>query len=366
MDCRAVFEQELTKTGRNGIEQLIDALAKTDFYECRCAGHDTYKGGTLNHSLWTLLAARKTLEKYPTRYPGVTDNSLIIVCLLHDIGDIRNSFRRYSGHGRKAALILKEIRDNFGLDITDEELGAIRFHRGHRITDDFDKGLSAYMNTPLIRLLKHCDHTVAGVMNEVLFGLEPSDSLGNKEHYTEKFVYNPNVKHWYLDTSAFPYDSYPTRHGHVDPKTLTHSTEAHSVFNINLYHISSYDLRVFKDASGKLGVFTVVSASMGMGDLFRSDRHGFGYKTVVVYYNKYNDHDHVKHFIVTENAKGLWSVVSLKYGDFSQQKPYNEFIERDLMASNCATEKDALEAFRQAHHGINLNNPIFYERTLVK
>lgn len=366
MDNRDVFEQELIKTGRNGIDQLIAELAKTDFYECHCWGHDRYKGGTLNHSLWTLLIARKTLENNPSRYPGVTDNSLIIVCLLHDLGDIRKSFRKFSGHGRKAALILKEIKDKYGLEITDEELGAIRFHRGHRITDDFDRELSAYMNTPLIRLLKHCDHTVAGVMNGVLFGLEPSQSLSNKERYTERFVYNPEVKHWYLDTSAFPYDSYPTRHGNVDPKSLTSSTEAQSVFNINLYHISSYDLRVFKDASGKLGVFTVVSASMGMGDLLRSDRHGFGYKTVVVYYNKYNDHDHVKHFIVTENAKGLWSVVCLKYGDFSQQKPYTEFIERDLMANNCASEKDALEAFRQAHHGINLNNPIIYERTLVK
>ena len=31
MDNRDVFEQELIKTGRNGIDQLIAELAKTDF-----------------------------------------------------------------------------------------------------------------------------------------------------------------------------------------------------------------------------------------------------------------------------------------------------------------------------------------------
>ena len=360
------FEQELLNTKRAGTDKLVDELRKTDFYLCHCCNHDRQKGGTLNHSLWTLYVARKTFQKNPARYPGVSDDSLVIVCLLHDLGDIRKGYGQFFGHGRKSALILKTIKEKYGLDISDAEMAAIRFHRGHRIVDDFDCHLSAYDQTPLIKLLKHSDRTAAGVMNGVRYGVQEETSINNRESYTGKFFYNPTAKHWYLDTSLLPSDNYPTRYGKVNLKTLTRTCEAKSVFNIKLFHICAYDLRVFKNSNDKLGVFTVVTASMGDGDFYRSDRCGFGYKSVVIYYNRHNDHNNTAHYIVTENGNGLWSVVKLKKGDYSNEDSYTEFIERVLKVKDYASEAEALDAFKHAHHGINLADREYFERILVK
>ena len=366
MDNKTTFEQELSSTGRTGIDKLIEELRETDFYQCFCGGHDRYKGGTLNHSLWVLLAARKTFESRPDRYPGVSDDSLIIVCLLHDIGDIRNKYHHLgNGHGRKAALILREMKAKYGLHITNEEMAAIRFHRGHRIVDNFDKYLAAFDNTPLIRLLKHADHSAAGAMNNVRFGAKLDSPICYREKFIGEFFYNSSAQHWYLDTRPILPDSYPTRHGPVRRESLIGPITAKSVLGVNLYGFS-FDIRIHKDSHGRLGVFTTVQPSMGDGDFYRSDRHGFGYKSVVVYYNKYNDRVKTAHYIATENEKGLWSIIKLQRGEPKPNKAYLDFVERSLITKGHPTEKDALYAFRKAHHGIDLNNKVFYERIPIK
>ena len=122
MDNINFFEQELLTIKRTGAEKLIEELRKTDFYLCHCSGHDRQRGGTLNHSLLALYVARKAFQKNPARYPGVSDESLVIACLLHDLGDIRKGYGNYFGHGRKAALILKDVKEKYGFDISDVEI----------------------------------------------------------------------------------------------------------------------------------------------------------------------------------------------------------------------------------------------------
>ncbi len=366
---------ELLCTHRSGIEQFIKELDNTDFYTSKCVGHDRYEGGTASHSLWVLYVARDILSKKSSDYPGVSDINLVIVCLLHDLGDIHRGVH-YRGHGRKAALFLKDAKKKFGLEITDEELAAIRFHRGHRIVDDFDQQLDQLGNTPLIRILKKADHIAAGVMNDIPFGVKPVNApLTSKEIFQHTAIFNPAVKHWYIDTHSSPLNEYPTRKGNVNPALLSQRMMVEQFFGINLFHFCAYDLLICKNNNGHLAVFTVVSASMGYGDLYRTDRKGFGYKKVVIYFNRFSPSARA-HFAVTESARGHWSVVELTYPKekWNKTKPcscskvdesYKEFIERKLVVRGCKSEREALEALRKSHHGIDLRNKEYYERIIV-
>lgn len=376
MEASVIFENELRKTGRLGVERVIESIRKTDFYSCQCYGHDRYRGGTLNHSLWTLFIARKTLANHPDRYPGVQDDSLTLVCLLHDLGDIRRGYTgavRYAGrHGKKSAEQIRAYRDKYGFDIKEEELAAIRFHRGSHISDSFDQRLAPYQNTPFIRLLKNSDHKAAGVMNNIRFGEEVKDTLSTREPNIVHLMFNPAANHWYLDTMGRPMPSYPTRQGDIDPKSLTKTMDAELVYGILLYHISDYDLLVARNRDGGLAILTVVSATMGEGDFYRTDRGGFGYKTVVVYNNRYRPRglSESSSFVLTENKSGLWSVIDLHCGqihdDSSSVSSYHEFIERTRKVAGCTSEAEALREFRHIKHGIDLSDRDYYERVVVR
>ena len=187
---RAEFEKELLSTGRTGIGELLETLKSIGFYNAPCVGHDKETGGTLNHSLWTLFVAREALKKNPVDYPGVTDEGLVIVSLLHDICDSQGGLHQIHGHGRRSAKILSQL----GVGLSDEEMSAIRFHRGHRIIDDFDKNLDRYFGSPLMKILKHADHTAAGVMNGVVFGESPiRNALSSGPFGDAKIIFNPLV-----------------------------------------------------------------------------------------------------------------------------------------------------------------------------
>ena len=359
------FISELLRTYRTGMEAFIKELDTTDFYSSMCVGHDRYRGGVVSHSLWVLYVARNLLSKQASAYPGVSDVNLVIACLLHDLGDIHKGVVHYGGHGRRAALILNDAIKKYGLDITDEELSAIRFHRGHRIVDDFDKHLDSFSRSPLIRILKKADHTAAGVMNGIPFGVKPVDTpLLSKDHYSQTAIYNPDVHHWYIDTNGYSMEYYPTKKGNVNPASLTHRISVELFIELNLFHGSAYDLKICRDSEGHLGVFTVVSDSMGSGDLYRSDHKGFGYKKVVVYFNKFAS-ETCAHFIVSENIRGNWSVVQLTHPAVVDENRYNEFIKRDLKIKGRGSEREALEAFRESHHGIDLQDKDYYERIVV-
>jgi hypothetical protein len=134
-------------------------------------------------------------------------------------------------------------------------------------------------------------------------------------------------------------------------------------YGINLFHFCAYDLLICKNNNGQLAVFTVVSASMGYGDLYRTDRKGFGYKKVITYFNRFSPSARA-HFVVTESVRGHWSVVELTNPEVTDRS-YNEFIERKLVVRGCKSESEALEAFRKSHHGIDLRNMEYYEKIEV-
>ncbi len=146
----------LRATERENIDYVIEDLEDLGFFEAPASaqGHGAYPGGLLEHSLnvydaamatrTSVLAVRPDLEK------ELLEDSIAISALLHDVckADFyklakkkrRNEIGMYEdvesyeihdenfpvGHGEKSVVML--LRS--GLDLTDDEIYAIRWHMG--------------------------------------------------------------------------------------------------------------------------------------------------------------------------------------------------------------------------------------------
>ena len=357
-----LFEKEMRSTGRAGIEDMIKAVRKADFYKaCGHGGHDLVEGGTLNHSLWVLYVAREELKKKASKYPGVSEDSVIIVCLLHDLGNTspKVAYHHYYGHGRRSAKIVDRVRRHYGLDVSDVELAAIRFHRGHKIIDDFDRRLDAYSKTPLIKLLKYADWTAAGVFDGMSTGHRRMDQImGTRDTQICNVVYVPSVMYWYLDWRLSNEDTIPTPKGAVDKATLDRKKVVYQQYAVMLYGFDTYDLLFVKDEAEGIGIMTAVEYGFGHGDLYRTDGKGFGYKEAVLYYNSFGVQAPAC-YVAVEDRNGEWAVIEIKRGRGNGTNG-REFHERHLIARNWQSEADAVRAVRnRPYHAVDLRNGYF-------
>lgn len=150
------FIKLLRSTNRRGIENTISKLQQLGFFQApaSCRFHLNYDGGLVEHSLnvckvalnlrKTMIAMTPSLEKY------LPESSVILAALLHDVckADIyKPAIKRQKnalgywrdvkgydidltneplGHGEKSVIRLLR----WGLDLTDDEILAIRWHMG--------------------------------------------------------------------------------------------------------------------------------------------------------------------------------------------------------------------------------------------
>ena len=135
------FIQLLRSTNREGIEDLIDFLNRTDFFEAPASTkfHGCFKGGLLEHSMKVYEILKTKTEDSP---------SVKIIALLHDVCkanfykvDYRNAKNELGvwekvpyytvddtipyGHGEKSVMMISEF-----IKLTPEERYAIRWHMG--------------------------------------------------------------------------------------------------------------------------------------------------------------------------------------------------------------------------------------------
>ena len=86
---KARFESLLSSTRRNGIDKLITYIRKTDFYTAPASSrfHLACEGGLLQHSLnvYDCLAAKKTAPFWKDVLADISDESIILIALLHDL-----------------------------------------------------------------------------------------------------------------------------------------------------------------------------------------------------------------------------------------------------------------------------------------
>lgn len=139
----------LQSTNRPGMDKLINHMEEKGFFEgpCSAGNHLACKGGLAEHSLNVYQAANRTVF---VMYPEMNEQSLIIACLLHDLGkmgqfDKQGYVENILASGKQSATkpyaqnkellqIDHEIRSiqiaSKFIDLTEEESFAILYHNG--------------------------------------------------------------------------------------------------------------------------------------------------------------------------------------------------------------------------------------------
>ena len=171
------FIELLKKTNREGMDELLEFLEKSDFYKAPASTrfHGNFEGGLLEHSLkvYELLKEKVKNSAVPI---DVSEDSLIIIALLHDICkanyykvDYRNAKNEFGewekvpyytvddtipyGHGEKSVMMITEY-----IKLSVEEKYCIRWHMGFTEPKELYTTISsAYKKYPLALLVHEAD-----------------------------------------------------------------------------------------------------------------------------------------------------------------------------------------------------------------
>ena len=155
----------LKQIKREGIEDLINYFYENRFFELavRPEEGNSFPGNIITHSLSVYDTAKKMNLMF---HMDLDEDSLIIVCLLHDVCliDIENRFP--VGHAEKSIFIIQRF-----IKLTNEEIMAINSHMGSydlRITD-YKNFACAFDNCPLALCLYLSDTLSASYLETKLF-----------------------------------------------------------------------------------------------------------------------------------------------------------------------------------------------------
>ncbi len=186
------FETLLKQTGREGIEDLLGFLRKSDFYDAPASTryHSCYEGGLLAHSLnvYDCLYEKKyQAGLWFSVLKDIPDDVIIISSLLHDIckvyfyavdyknqkvyretgskHDLKGAFdwetvpfytvddKMPLGHGEKSVMLLENY-----ITLKNEERYAIRWHMGFSEPKEYWDTLAAAINKyPFVLALHEAD-----------------------------------------------------------------------------------------------------------------------------------------------------------------------------------------------------------------
>lgn len=160
----------LSQIERPGVEDLLLALQKTDFFDMPASTkyHGNFRGGLAAHSLKVFQAAIALAEAWPVPVKG---DSIVICSLLHDVCKIgaykpdgegwipADDYFPY-GHGEASVRWIEQY-----MTLDHHEALAIRWHMG--AYEDGDKRLlSAAMKDPLVLLIHTADMVASALMEE--------------------------------------------------------------------------------------------------------------------------------------------------------------------------------------------------------
>ena len=171
------FLELLRKVNREGINELIEFIQKTDFFKAPASTrfHGDHEGGVVEHSIkvYEILKHKVETNIEPIK---VSEESLIIIALLHDLCkanfykvDYRNAKNALGvwekvpyytvddtipyGHGEKSVMMITEY-----MKLTSEEKYCIRWHMGFTEPKEQYTTLGlAYKKYPLALLTHEAD-----------------------------------------------------------------------------------------------------------------------------------------------------------------------------------------------------------------
>lgn len=171
------YLEQLKQVKREGIEELINFLEKSDFFVAPASTrfHGDHEGGLVEHSLKVYEILKHKVQNciMPIDIP---EESIIIIGLLHDICktnfykvDYRNAKNALGvwekvpyytiddtipyGHGEKSVMMITEY-----IKLTPEEKYAIRWHMGYtEPKENYNAIGSSYAKYPIALLTHEAD-----------------------------------------------------------------------------------------------------------------------------------------------------------------------------------------------------------------
>lgn len=187
--------QSVERLSQEDVDYLMEDLDEWEFFKmpASCRKHSCYEGGLVKHSLYVCEMAKMLRKQILLVRPDLESllplDSVIIASLLHDVckaGIYKKVSRRqkneiglwetsltynidYSylpvGHGEKSVIML--LRN--GLDLTDDEILAIRWHMGgwdlpYQSQEMIGSQKKAREITPLVTLIHTADAMAADLM----------------------------------------------------------------------------------------------------------------------------------------------------------------------------------------------------------
>jgi HD superfamily phosphohydrolase YqeK len=195
---REIFKELILKVERfsqEDIDYLMEDLDNWGFFKMpsSCRKHGSYEGGLVKHSINVCRVAQILREQMISERPDLETmlpmDSVIVASLLHDVckSDIYQKVSKkqkneigiwetstyysvdYSnlpvGHGEKSVIMLLRT----GLDLTDEEILAIRWHMGcwdipYHSQEMISSHNKAREITPLVTLIHAADSLAADLI----------------------------------------------------------------------------------------------------------------------------------------------------------------------------------------------------------
>lgn len=171
------FISLLRSTNREGIEDIIQFLERTDFFKAPASTrfHGNFEGGLLEHSMKVYEILKHNVKNAIIDLKA-SDDTLIIIALLHDICkanyykvDYRNAKNEKGqwekvpyytvddtipyGHGEKSVMMISEY-----MKLTVEEKYAIRWHMGYTEPKELYNTIGqAYKKYPIALFLHEAD-----------------------------------------------------------------------------------------------------------------------------------------------------------------------------------------------------------------
>lgn len=183
---RSLNVKEFTEEDK---ELFISDLERMGFFTAPASinGHQCYEGGLMCHSLNVYEAAMMLKQTFmaerPDIFEKISDDSIIIASLFHDMCKVDLYFRKVStqvsapnfgravsrlpiGHGEKSVVMLLQM----GVPLSDEEICAIRWHMGawgvnRNDSDELANYREADKHYPLVSLI-HLADTIATKFTE--------------------------------------------------------------------------------------------------------------------------------------------------------------------------------------------------------
>lgn len=196
-DNKKRFIDALRSTGRPGVENVIAKLEELGFFTAPASTvfHLNVEGGLMQHSLNVYDEAIMLREEQIKMRPAIADklplDSVTIAALLHDVckaeiykkaiksrKNAEGFWEKYEGyevdnsafpcgHGEKSVIQLLR----WGLEMTDDEILAIRWHMGpwdlaFQSAEQKGSQNAAKNSTPLLAIIAHADGLAASILED--------------------------------------------------------------------------------------------------------------------------------------------------------------------------------------------------------